>query len=68
MSLNERIANLKGEFEKGQLELTRVDQRRAEVRDTLLRISGAIQALEELREQAAAPDSDRPVLSAVAAA
>jgi hypothetical protein len=46
--LDHRIQTLRVEFERGQQELARLDSRRQEVRDTLLRISGAIQVLEEL--------------------
>lgn len=49
--MKERLAKLKAEFEKGQQHLQLLDKERAEVRDTLLRISGAIQVLEELLEQ-----------------
>jgi prefoldin subunit 5 len=49
--MKERLAELKAEFEKGQQHLQLLDQQRAEVRDTLLRISGAIQVLEELLKQ-----------------
>lgn len=49
--MKERLAELRLEFEKGQQHLQLLDQQRAEVRDTLLRISGAIQVLEELLKQ-----------------
>jgi hypothetical protein len=49
--MKERLAELKAEFEKGQQRLQMLDLQRAEVRDTLLRISGAIQVLEELLNQ-----------------
>jgi prefoldin subunit 5 len=49
--MKERLAELKAEFEKGQQHLQLLDQQRAELRDTLLRISGAIQVLEELLKQ-----------------
>ncbi len=49
--MKERLAELRAEFEKGQQRLQLLDQQRAEVRDTLLRISGAIQVLEELLRQ-----------------
>ena len=46
--MTERLKTLNEEFRKGQQMLFELDQRRAEVRDTLLRISGAIQVLKEL--------------------
>ena len=49
--MEERLNELKAEFEKGQQHLQTLDQQRAELRDTLLRISGAIQVLEELLKQ-----------------
>ena len=49
--MKERLDELKVEFEKGQQHLQLLDQQRAEIRDTLLRISGAIQVLEELLKQ-----------------
>ena len=50
MSTDERIIQLKNEFAKGQTELMKLDQRRQEVCSTMLRISGAIQVLEELED------------------
>jgi hypothetical protein len=53
-----RLNQLKEEFRKGQEQMAILDRKRAEVRDLLLRISGAIQVLEELiaeqREQSCA--------------
>lgn len=46
-----RLAELRAELEKGREELARLDARRAELRDTLLRISGAVQVLEELASE-----------------
>ena len=43
-----RLAELKSEFEAGQKMLADLDTKRAELESTLLRISGAIQVLEEL--------------------
>ena len=43
-----RLKELKGEFENGQKMLAELETRHANVKSTLLRISGAIQALEEL--------------------
>ena len=42
-----RLENLKREFATGQARLARLDEERVNLRDTLLRISGAIQVLEE---------------------
>ena len=46
--LEERIASLKVEFENGQKMLNDLETKEAELKQTMLRISGAIQVLEEL--------------------
>jgi hypothetical protein len=46
--VTERLKSLEEEYRNGQQMLMELDQRRAEVRDTLLRIAGAIQVLKEL--------------------
>ncbi len=46
-----RIAKLREELESGKKLLADLDARRAEVERTMLRISGAVQALEELLQQ-----------------
>lgn len=66
--ISDRLSQLKSELEKGQEQMALLDQRRQELRDTMLRISGAIQVLEELREQRVPAERDGPVLSATAAA
>jgi hypothetical protein len=43
-----RLNTLKAEFSAGQEVLTDLETRQANVRNTLLRISGAMQVLEEL--------------------
>jgi hypothetical protein len=43
-----RLAELRRELEKGQVELQRIDRQQAYLRETLLRVSGAAQVLEEL--------------------
>lgn len=43
-----RLGELKREFESGQKLLRELEAKQVEVRDTLLRIGGAIQVLEEL--------------------
>ncbi len=46
--LNQRLQALKSEFEAGQKMMTELEEKQANLRVTLLRISGAIQVLEEL--------------------
>jgi hypothetical protein len=46
--MTERLKILNEEFRKGQQMLFELDERRNQIRDTLLRISGAIQVLQEL--------------------
>ena len=46
--MTDRLKSLEDEYRKGQQMLMDLDQRRVEVRDTLLRIAGAIQVLKEL--------------------
>jgi hypothetical protein len=43
-----RLDLLRQEFESGQRQLSDLDGRRAQLTETMLRISGAIQVLEEL--------------------
>ena len=45
--LEKRLEELKAEFESGQKAMADLEQKQANLRDTLLRISGAIQILEE---------------------
>lgn len=61
-ALMDRLENLKAELADGKRALAELDARRGHLRDTLLRIGGAIQVLEEtLREQEepSPPDADR---------
>lgn len=53
MDVSERLEQLRGELERGERQLGVLDRHRAELRDTLLRISGAIQVLEELNQGSA---------------
>ncbi len=46
--LSSRLAELKAEYESGQKMLADLERRQLELQQTLLRISGAIQVLEEL--------------------
>ena len=49
--LEERLQELETEYERGQEQMAFMDQKRSELRDTMLRISGAIQVLKELAGQ-----------------
>ena len=49
-----RLASLKKEFEAGQARLRELESEQAYVRETMLRISGAIQVLQELVDEAKA--------------
>ena len=49
--LRTRLAELKAEFEKGQKRLEELETETNHLRQTLLRISGAVQILEELLAQ-----------------
>jgi predicted nuclease with TOPRIM domain len=49
--MNKRLEQLKGELEKGRQRLEALERERQNVRDMLLRISGAIQVLEELQAE-----------------
>jgi len=43
-----RLAELRAEFETGQRLLAELDEKREKLRESLLRIAGAIQVLEEM--------------------
>ncbi len=63
--LEQRLKELRIEFEQGQKMLGDLEKRQSELRDTLLRISGAIQVLEEVLQQT---ESARPDAAAAAVA
>jgi hypothetical protein len=56
--MKQRLEQLKVEFEKGQKQLVILDQRRHELRDTLLRIEGAIQIMKELLDENSETNSE----------
>jgi hypothetical protein len=63
LQLTDRLTQLKTEYEAGQRMLTELEQKQRTLRDTLLRISGAIQVLEEelgSASQAALADAPQP--------
>lgn len=55
--LEKRLAELKQEYESGQKMMTELETKQNNLRDTLLRISGAIQILEE--ELSEAPNAEQ---------
>lgn len=66
--MRSRLLELKREYELGDQRLRDLLQQEAAVRETLLRISGAIQVLEELlngssREQDAEPEAAPAVMT-----
>ena len=59
--LEQRLNELKAEFEAGQRMLADLDAKRANLQESMLRISGAIQVLEEELAKADQPtESDQP--------
>ena len=71
--LEQRLLDLKAEFEAGREVMAELDAKQANIKSTLLRISGAIQVLEELlraerprREPAETTDETRTVQASAA--
>jgi len=70
--VGQRLADLKSEYQAGQKMLADLEAKQADLRQTLLRISGAIQVLEELlgaapgaaAAEAATPNSNQLVEAA----
>lgn len=57
--MEKRLTELREQLDVGRQQLELLDRQRAELRDTMLRISGAVQVLEELlAEEGAAPDRE----------
>lgn len=49
--IESRLAELRGDYQLGQARLAELDREQAALRETLLRINGAMQVLEELLGQ-----------------
>jgi hypothetical protein len=61
--VKERLGTLRSEFEEGERQFAELDKQRAQLMETMLRISGAIQVLEELsgdRPSGPAPEQRIP--------
>lgn len=58
--LEARLASLRDEQERGEQMMADLQARRAALRDTLLRIGGAIQVLEEQLDEAPPEDGAPP--------
>lgn len=56
--LEQRLKELRSEFESGQRTLAELETKQMNLRNTLLRISGAIQVLEEELAKDSKPDSN----------
>lgn len=54
--LHERLTELRAEFEAGQKMLEELDEKRDRLRESMLRIAGAIQVLEELESESSEPE------------
>jgi predicted nuclease with TOPRIM domain len=64
--LQDRLNALKSEFENGQNQLAETENKAAQLRQTLLRISGAIQVLEEVlsESESAEPETEENLKAA----
>ncbi|MDB4948790.1 MAG: hypothetical protein JWM27_1439 [Gemmatimonadetes bacterium] len=62
--LQARLDELKSDFVAGQARLAELDRQQAALRETLLRISGAIQVIEELQADSGAAPAAEPQLQA----
>jgi predicted nuclease with TOPRIM domain len=65
-SLQNRLNTLKSEYESGQRLLAELEARRAQLTQTMLRIEGAMQLLNEVLEQEpmSTPEADEPLAPA----
>ena len=57
--MQSRLAELRQEYQRGQGQLHQLTQQEAVLRETLLRISGAIQVLEEMLAQGQETGNDQ---------
>ncbi len=57
--MEQRLTELKAEFASGQKMLADLEAKQSNLRETLLRISGAIQVLEELLAESPTPEENQ---------
>lgn len=65
--IEQRLGELKTEYQTGQKMLAELEAKQADLRQTLLRISGAIQVLEELLNAPPARNGSGPTSQPAAA-
>ncbi len=58
--LEKRLSKLKAEFESGQKVLSDLEAKQTSIRETMLRIAGAIQVLEEELSKAKSEENGKP--------
>ena len=58
--MQQRLQELRAELEKGRQRMQELEREQRDVRDTMLRISGAIQVLEEMAEELARAQHGSP--------
>jgi predicted nuclease with TOPRIM domain len=63
--IQNRLEELKKEFETGQARLQELEMQESRLRETLLRISGAIQVLEEMLTKTKKEEDKKPSPSEV---
>jgi hypothetical protein len=64
--MSARLAELREELRRGEVQLRELVQRESALRESMLRISGAAQVLAELLEDGAFPDAPGPGTGATA--
>jgi predicted nuclease with TOPRIM domain len=59
-ALEQRLAGLRAEYETGQAKLAELERQEAFLRERLLMLRGAVQALDDLHAELGAPGSGSP--------
>lgn len=66
VNIEARLKELQSELERGYRRIAALDKEREETRDTILRIKGAIQVLEELAAEAESTEEPKPASPRIA--